>query len=154
MRTELKIAGAKTVSTVCPYCAVGCGQLVHVKGGQIVNIEGDPESPINEGNLCPKGAAAYQLVVNPNRITSVRYRAPHAAAWEERPLEWAMDRIAQRVKATRDDTFTETWQGQRVNHTLGIGCLGGATLENEENYLIKKLMSGLGVVWVENQARI
>lgn len=154
MPTGLKIAEAKTVPTVCPYCAVGCGQLVHVKAGRIVNIEGDPASPINEGNLCPKGAAALQLVVNPNRITRALYRAPHGARWEERPLDWAMDRIAERVQATRDATFAETWNGQRVNHTLAIGCLGGATLENEENYLIKKLMCALGVVWVENQARI
>ena len=154
MATELKIAGAKTVPSVCPYCAVGCGQLVHVREGRILNIEGDPESPISQGNLCPKGAATYQLVVNPNRLTKCLYRAPSSDHWEERPLDWMMDRIAERIKATRDATFQTSWNGKRVNHTQGIGCLGGATLENEENYLIKKLMCSLGVVFVENQARI
>src|SRR5262249_8748370 len=115
---HLKIAGVKEVPSVCPYCAVGCGQLVHVKDKKIINIEGNPESPINEGTLCPKGAATYQLVVNDLRATKVLYRAPRGTQWEEKTLDWAMEQIAQRVKRTRDDTFQETWQGKRVNHTL------------------------------------
>ncbi len=149
-----KLRGATAVPSVCPFCAVGCGQLVFVRDGQIVNIEGNPRSPINEGTLCPKGAATFQLVVNPNRLTRCLYRAPRASRWEERPLPWMMDRIAERVKATRDATFRQTWNGKTANHTPAISCLGGATLDNEENYLIKKLMVALGVVHVENQARI
>ena len=143
-----------TVS-VCPFCAVGCSQLVYHRDGKIVDIEGNPDSPINRGTLCPKGAATRQLVDNPYRWTTVRYRAPYADRWEERPLDWAMERVAQLVRATRDETFVERdGEGRRLNHTLGIAHLGGATLDNEENYLIKKLWSGLGIVQVENQARI
>lgn len=149
-----KLRGATPVTSVCPYCAVGCGQLVFAKDGRIVNIEGNPRSPINEGTLCPKGAATFQLVVNPDRLTRCLYRAPHANRWEERPQDWMMDRIAERVKATREATFRRAWNGKPVNHTPAIACIGGATLDNEENYLIKKLMIALGVVYVENQARI
>lgn len=152
--TVNKLQGTTSVPSVCPYCAVGCGQIVSVKDGRVVNIEGNPESPINEGTLCPKGAATFQLVVNPNRLTRCLYRAPGATRWEERPLDWMMDRIAERVKATRDATFRRTLNGRTVNHTPAISCLGGATLDNEENYLIKKLMTALGVIYVENQARI
>ena len=156
---HLKIAHAREVPSVCPYCAVGCGQLVSVRGGQILNIEGNPESPINEGTLCPKGAAAYQLAVNPNRITKVLYRPPHGTAWEEKPLDWVMDRIARRVKETRDATFREWWDApaggrKRVNHTLAVASLGGATMDNEWNYVQAKLLRALGVVFLENQARI
>jgi formate dehydrogenase major subunit len=161
---QSRIQGAREVRSVCPYCAVGCGQLVHVRNGAIINIEGDPSSPINEGTLCPKGAATYQLAVNPNRVTNVWYRAPGATEWDTtKTLDWAMDRIAQRVKETRDTTFRETWtrtnaQGQevtkRVNHTMAIASLGGATMDNEWNYLQCKLMRALGVVFLENQARI
>jgi formate dehydrogenase major subunit len=160
---RLKIAQAREVPSVCPYCAVGCGQLVSVRSGQIINIEGNPESPINRGTLCPKGAATYQLAVNPNRITKVLYRAPGAKDWETKPLDWAMDRIAQLVKTTRDATFREKAEvvnadGQkvekRVNHTLASASLGGATMDNEWNYLQAKLMRALGVVYLENQARI
>jgi formate dehydrogenase major subunit len=161
---QSRIAGAREVPSVCPYCAVGCGQLVHVRDGRIVNIEGNPESPINEGTLCPKGAATYQLAVNPNRITRVWYRAPGATDWDRtKTLDWAMDRIAHLVKETRDETFQETWTSRgsdgrevakRVNHTLAIGSLGGATMDNEWNYLQCKLMRALGVVYLENQARI
>src|SRR6266478_1677913 len=134
-----RIRDAVTVTSVCPYCAVGCSQLVHVKGGRVINIEGNPESPINEGTLCPKGANTFQLVSNPNRITKVKYRAPHSDHWEERPLDWAMDRIAELVKQTRDADFVEVNKdGVLLNHLLTISHLGGATLDDEENYLMKK----------------
>jgi formate dehydrogenase major subunit len=141
---------------VCPYCAVGCGQLIYTKKGQLIDIEGDPRSPINEGTLCPKGANAFQLAVNPHRVTQVLYRAPYSDKWETRPLDWAMDRIAHRVKEARDADFAERdAQGQLLNAVKTIGSLGGATIDNEENYLIKKLFgAGLGVVSIENQARI
>ena len=152
---ELRIANAKAVPTICPYCAVGCGQIAHVVDGKLVNIEGNPDSPVNEGNLCPKGAAAYQLAVNPNRITEVLYRAPGATAWEKKPLDWAMDRVAALIKKTRDETFVEQMpDGKTVNHTLGIFSLGGATMDNEWNYIHSKLMRSIGVVAIENQARI
>ena len=150
-----RIRDAVTVTSVCPYCAVGCSQLVHVKGGRIINIEGNPESPINEGTLCPKGANTFQLTVNPHRITKVLYRAPYSDHWEERPLDWAMDRIAQRVKETRDADFVAEREGTILNHVTTLASLGGATMDNEENYLIKKFFGGgLGVVAIENQARI
>jgi formate dehydrogenase major subunit len=158
----LKIANAKEVPSVCPYCAVGCGQIVSVRDRQIVNIEGNPESPISRGTLCPKGAATYQLAVNPLRMTKVLYRARGGTAWEEKPLDWAMDRIARLVKDTRDRTFVEESSAdlkgkplkKRVNHTLAIASLGGATMDNEWNYVQAKLMRALGVVYLENQARI
>jgi formate dehydrogenase major subunit len=161
---RFRIAGVKEVPSVCPYCAVGCGQLVAVRDNRIINIEGNPESPINQGTLCPKGAATYQLAVNPHRITRVWYRAPGATEWDKtRTLDWAMDRIARLVKQTRDDSFQETWSTRdaddrpltkKVNHTLRIGSLGGATMDNEWNYVQCKLMRALGVVFIENQARI
>lgn len=149
-------AGVTTSVTVCPYCAVGCSQLVYAKDGRVIDIEGNYASPINGGTLCPKGAATAGLVNSPYRITTVKYRAPFSDRWEDRPLDWAMDRIAARIKETRDATFEERdEQGRAVNRTLAIGHLGGATLDNEENYLIKKLLTaGLGIVAVENQARI
>ena len=152
---ELRIQNAKTVPSVCPYCAVGCGLLVHTVDGQIVNIEGNPASPINQGNLCPKGAATYQLHVNPNRLTKVLHRAPGATAWEEWELDRAMDRIAELVKQTRDETFVERLpDGKIVNQTLAMFSLGGATMDNEWNHVQQKLLRGLGVVAIENQARI
>ncbi len=156
-RTRPRLEDADRVgSSVCPYCAVGCGQLVYAKDNDVIAIEGDPRSPINQGTLCPKGAATFGWMQNPNRLTKVKYRAPYSDHWEERPLEWAMDRIAALVKQTRDETFVERLpDGTVVNHTLGIAELGGATLDNEENYLIKKLCAGgLGMVWIENQARV
>jgi formate dehydrogenase major subunit len=143
-------------TSICPYCAVGCGQLIYAKGNDVIHIEGDPRSPINEGTLCPKGAATLGWMLNPNRLTKVKYRAPYSDRWEERPLDWAMDRIAHLIKRTRDETFVrELPNGTTVNHTLAIAELGGATLDNEENYLIKKLCcGGLGMVWIENQARV
>ena len=153
-----KIANTKTVPTVCPYCAVGCGQLMHVRDGRLVNIEGNPDSPISRGNLCPKGAASFQLTVNPERRTKALHRKPGAADWEEIDLERAMDLVAQKVKRTRDATFrhTATVNGREVvvNNTLAIGSLGGATLDNEWNYAQAKLWRGLGGVFIENQARI
>jgi formate dehydrogenase major subunit len=162
VRSRFKFANTREVPSVCPYCAVGCSQLVSVRDGQIVNIEGNPDSPINRGTLCPKGAATYQLVVNPHRLTKVQYRAPGSTNWEEKPLDWAMGRIALLTKQTRDATFRETITvlddgkevTRRVNHTLAVGSLGGATLDNEWNYVQAKLMRALGVVSVENQARI
>ena len=153
-----KIADTKTVPTICPYCAVGCGQLMHVRNGRLVNVEGNPDSPISRGNLCPKGAASFQLTVNPERRTKALHRKPGAADWEEIDLERAMDLIAQKVKKTRDETFrhTATVDGRQVvvNNTLAIGSLGGATLDNEWNYAQAKLWRGLGGVFIENQARI
>jgi formate dehydrogenase major subunit len=141
--------------SVCPYCAVGCGQLVHVKDGRITDIEGDPDSPISRGRLCPKGAASFQLVTGTHRLRDVLYRRPGGTQWERLPLEKAYEMVAQRVKQARDETWRETDEkGQRLQHTLGIAHLGGATLDNEENYLLKKLYTALGVVQVENQARI
>ena len=152
---ELRIQNAKVHPSVCPYCAVGCGLLVHVVDGKIVNIEGNPDSPINQGNLCPKGAATFQLHVNPNRLTKVLHRAPGAREWEVWDLERAMDRVAELTKKTGDETFVERLpNGKVVNHTLGIFSLGGATMDNEWNHLHQKLMRGLGVVAIENQARI
>lgn len=148
--------GAKVTRSVCPYCGVGCGQMIYSRDGQIVEIEGDPESPINRGTLCPKGAATFQYVVNPLRQTQCLYRRPGGHRWEQVSLDWAMERIAQRLKATRDATFVERLpDGQTVNHCTTIASLGGATLEVEENYLIKKLLNGgLGILSIENQARI
>ena len=143
-------------TSICPFCAVGCAQLVYAKNGRPIHIEGDPRSPVNQGTLCPKGAGTLGMLLSEQRVNHVLYRAPHADRWETRPLDWAMERIAQRVKQSRDETFTERLpDGTPVNHTLGIGSLGGATLDNEENYLIKKLFGGgLGMVNIENQARI
>jgi formate dehydrogenase major subunit len=149
-----KLQGARAIPSVCPYCAVGCGLLVHVKDDRIVNIEGDPASPINEGTVCPKGAAAFQLAVNPNRLTKLLYRAPHGLAWEARPLAWAMDRIAELVRETRERTFVRESRGMPVHRTTSIAAIGGAVFDNEENYLLVKLLRGLGVVAIENQARV
>lgn len=151
-----RIHDAQVSVSVCPYCAVGCSQLVHTRAGKIINIEGNDASPINGGTLCPKGAATFGLLHGPERVTSVKYRAPFSDQWEERPLDWALERIARLVKQTRDATFEHVdAEGRLVNRTLGIGHYGGATLDNEENYLIKKLFTaGLGIVAVENQARI
>ena len=151
-----RIRDAKVVHSVCPYCAVGCGLNVYVKDGRVIDIEGNPDSPMNHGTLCPKGAATFQYTVNPNRLTQVLHRAPFSDHWEVKSLDWAMEQIAQRIKQTRDETFVERLpDGREVNHTLGIASLGGATLDIEENYLMKKLFNGgLGIVSIENQARI
>ena len=145
-----------TGTSVCPFCAVGCSTRMSVRNGQLINVEGNPDSPINAGTLCPKGASLLSVHTAPTRLAKVKYRAPHATEWEEKPLDWAMDRIAALTKKTRDETFVRKLpDGTVVNHTLGVASLGGATLDNEENYLIKKLFSGgLGMVWIENQARV
>jgi formate dehydrogenase major subunit len=141
--------------SVCPYCAVGCGQRVYVKDGQVIQIEGDPDSPISRGRLCPKGSASKNLVTSPLRLQKVRYRRPYGTEWEELDLDTAMEMIADRVVAAREQTWQETdGEGRRLARTLGIASLGGATLDNEENYLIKKLFTAMGAIQVENQARI
>jgi formate dehydrogenase major subunit len=143
------------VQSICPYCAVGCGQLVYVKDGDVTHIEGDPASPISRGRLCPKGQASKSYAHSPLREYRVKYRRPYGTRWEELSLEDAMDMIAERIVQTRAETWErETEDGNPANRTMAIGNLGGATLDNEENYLIKKLMTGLGIVQVENQARI
>ena len=148
----------KVVQSVCPYCAVGCGQRIFVQDGEITQIEGDPDSPISRGRLCPKGSATKGLVQSPLREYRVKYRRPHGTRWESLPLDTAMDMIADRVIATRRATWEEEADGPegpvRVARTLGIGSLGGATLDNEENYLMKKLYTALGAIQIENQARI
>ena len=151
-----RIAAADRVArSVCPYCAVGCGQLVYARGGRVVQVEGDPDSPISRGRLCPKGAATEQLVNSPLRERLVRYRRPGGTRWERLSLDEAMDMIADRVVETRRLTWEDRDPaGRPLNRTMGIASLGGATLDNEENYLIKKLFTALGVVQVENQARI
>ena len=148
----------KEVPIVCPYCAVGCGQIATVADGKLLDIQGNYESPINEGTLCPKGAATFQLAVNPHRWTKAKYRAANSDRWEEIELEQAMDMIAERCQKTRDETFTPTreiaGEQKKVNHTLGIFSLGGATLDDEWNYAHQKLLRATGVVAIENQARI
>jgi formate dehydrogenase major subunit len=157
---EARIKDLKPFPSVCPYCAVGCGLLVHSQKNaqgqnEIINIEGDPQSPVNEGTLCPKGAATYQLHKNPNRATQVLHRAPGATSWEVWDLNRAMDRVAELTKASRDQNWVEqTPDGKTARHTLSIFSLGGATMDNEWNHIQQKLMRGLGVVAIENQARI
>jgi formate dehydrogenase major subunit len=145
----------RVVASVCPYCAVGCGQLVYVKDERIIDIEGDPASPISHGCLCPKGAATFQLVTGTHRVNQVLYRRPYGTQWETIPLEQAMDMVADRVKRTRDLNWEDQDKdGNPLRRTMAIAHLGGATLDNEENYLIKKLFTALGIVQIENQARI
>ena len=145
----------KVAASVCPYCAVGCGQLVYAEGGKVTQIEGDPNSPISRGRLCPKGSASKELVNQGGRLNRVKYRRPHGTRWEELDLDVAMDMIADRVLAARDAGWEETdADGHRLRRTMGIASLGGATLDIEENYLMKKLYSALGAIQIENQARI
>ena len=147
--------GAEVTRSICPYCGVGCGQLIFHKDGKLVSIEGDPESPISQGNLCPKGAASYQLLTHSRRETKMKYRAPRSKEWTEMSLERAMDMVAERLWESRKRTFVHEQDGVSINHTTAVCHLGGATLDNEENYLIKKLFTGgLGMVCVSNQARI
>ena len=152
---ELRIRDSTTVPSICPFCSVGCATLIHVKGGEIINIEGDPRSPHNEGTLCPKGAAIFQLHKNPNRPTRVLHRRPGATDWEPMELEQALDRVAELVSRTRDETFIERLaDGKVVNMTPAIFALGGATLDSEFNHVAQKFCRGLGIVAIENQARI
>ncbi len=161
---HVPIKTGKQVPSICPYCSVGCAQIVTVDDrGKIIDIQGNPDSPINQGTLCPKGAATYQFVNNDLRWTKVKYRAPGSDHWEDKPLDWAMDRIAELTKKTRDANFNE-YQNmpdgkggmvrKRVMNTYALASLGGATMDNEWNYLHQKLMHALGVVYLENQARI
>lgn len=157
--TTLKIREAKAFHGVCPYCAVGCAQLIYTKDNRIIDIEGDPDTPHTLGRLCPKGAATIQLSNNPLRPTKALYRAPGSDQWEEKPLEWMHDEIAKRVKATREATFVEVEKSKDgkdvvVNRTEGIANLGSACIDNEECYLLTKLMRTLGVVYLEHQARV
>lgn len=155
LKARIADPGVKKTHSVCPYCAVGCSQLVYHRDGRIIDIEGNPDSPINGGTLCPKGSATFGLHVSPHRQTKVKYRKPYSDRWEELPLETAMDMIAARLKKARDDTFEErTEDGKKLNRTLGISSIGGATIDNEENYLITKLFHSMGMVQITNQARI
>jgi formate dehydrogenase major subunit len=155
-RTTARTETADRVArSVCPYCAVGCGQKVFVKDEQVIAIEGDPDSPVSRGRLCPKGSASKNLVTSPMRQTKVRYRRPYGTEWEDLDLDVAMEMIADRVVKARNDTWQELDDKDRkVRRTLGIASLGGATLDNEENYLIKKLFTAMGAIQIENQARI
>ncbi len=152
---QARTDGAEVARSICPYCGVGCGQLIYHKNGKLISIEGDPESPISQGNLCPKGAASFQLLTHALRETKVKYRAPRARAWRGISLGRAMEMITDLLWESRKRTFTKEKNGSVVNHTTAVAHLGGATLDNEENYLIKKLFTGgLGMVCVSNQARI
>ena len=154
-RVGARIQGLKATESICPYCAVGCGQVVYTRGGELVDVEGHPRSPVNQGTLCPKGSATRQLVQQPRRLLTVSYRAPYATEWQELELETAMDMIAERVIAAREAGWQDVNDdGWRVDRTLGFAHLGGATLDNEENYLIKKAFTAMGAVQIENQARI
>jgi formate dehydrogenase major subunit len=154
--TPRTVSADKVVQSICPYCAVGCGQKVYAKDGRVIQIEGDPDSPISRGRLCPKGAASKQLVTSPSREYRVKYRRPHGSGWEELSLDRAMDMIADRVIATREATWEDKAEDgvKKLYRTLGFASLGGATLDNEENYLIKKLFTALGAIHIENQAPI
>jgi len=152
---SMKTTGAEVARSICPYCGVGCGQLIFHRDNKLISIEGDPESPISRGRLCPKGADTFELHTHPGRLTKVKYRAPYGKQWRELDLETAMDMVADRLWDSREQTFQETRDGQTVMHTTAVAHLGGATLDIEENYLIKKLFSiGLGMVSISNQARI
>ena len=150
-----KTHGAEVARSICPYCGVGCGQLAYHKNGKLISIEGDPESPISRGRLCPKGADTFELHTHPGRLQKVKYRRPYSTKWEELELETAMDMVADRLWDSRERTFLEEKDGETVMQTTAVAHLGGATLDIEENYLIKKLFSvGLGMVCISNQARI
>ena len=144
----------RVVKSICPFCAVGCGQNVYVRDDKVVHVEGDPDSPVSRGRLCPRGSSTHQLVTSPSRETTVRYRRPHGTEWEDLDLDTAMDMIADRVLASREKGWQEEVGGKRTRRTMGFASLGGATLDNEENYLIKKLFTALGAIQIENQARI
>ncbi len=144
----------RVVKSICPFCAVGCGQQIFVRDETVTHVEGDPDSPVSRGRLCPKGSATLQLVTSPEREQRVRYRRPYGTEWEDLDLDTAMDMIADRVLAARDQGWQWEVDGKRTRRTMGLASLGGATLDNEENYLMKKLYTALGAIQVENQARI
>ena len=155
LERENRLKGATVTTSICPYCAVGCGMLVYQKGGKVIQIEGDPDHPINQGALCPKGASVMQLVNSDKRVTKPRYRAPGAAEWKEVEWSWAIDEIAKRVKKARDASFVEkNDKGQTVNRTNGLASVGSAAMDNEECYLYQKWLRSLGLVAIEHQARI
>ena len=151
----LKIKYAKETTTICPYCAVGCSIIVSARGGKVINTEGDPDHPVNRGSLCSKGGSIYQLSVNENRMDKVLYRAPYASEWKAVTWEWALDKIANNIKKSRDESFTITnKKGQVVNRTNGIASVGSAAMDNEECFIYQKFLRGLGLVYIEHQARI
>ena len=151
---EARAQRGTITTTICPFCGVGCGQIVEVRDGRVVNIEGDPDHPINEGSVCSKGAALYQVHQNERRLRKIRYRKPGASEWQELSWDQAVPMIVERVKKTRDATWVGQRDGLTLNHTTGIASLGGAALDSEECYLLAKAMRGLGVIWLEHQARI
>lgn len=153
-RPNLRIKRAKEVHTVCPYCSVGCGMIGHVQDGKLINLEGDPDNPINEGSLCPKGSSAFQFAYNDRRLQKALYREPFGTKWKEVELDWALDRIAERAKETRDKHFIEQENGVTVNRLEAIANIGSACIDNEEAYLVTKLMRAMGVVYLEHHARI
>jgi formate dehydrogenase major subunit len=155
LERENRLNGATKTTSICPYCAVGCGMLVYQKGGKVIQIEGDPDHPINQGSLCPKGASVMGLVNNPARLTKPKYRAPGAAEWKEVEWSWALEEIAKRVKKVRDASFVEkNDKGQTVNRTNALASVGSAAMDNEECYLYQKWLRSLGLVAIEHQARI
>lgn len=152
---ELKIKGAKETTTVCCYCSVGCGQIVHTTDGKVINIEGDPDQPTSEGSLCAKGASPYELVTNPKRLTKVMYRAPNGTKWETKSWDWALSEIAKKIKKSRDKSFTEkTAKGEVVNRCNGLAAIGSAHINNEEGWLYQKFLRSLGLVYIEFEARL
>jgi formate dehydrogenase major subunit len=155
IRSRLSDEGVEQTASICPYCAVGCSTLVYHRDGRIIDIEGNPDSPINAGTLCPKGSASFGLHVSPYRWTKVKYRRPYSDRWEDLPLEKAMDMIAERLKKTRDETWQDKDErGKKLNRSMAVASIGGATIDNEENYLITKLFHTMGLVRITNQARI
>ncbi len=150
-----KTKDTQVTTSICPYCGVGCGLIANTRGGKLINVEGDPDHPINEGSLCSKGQAVFEVVTSPRRLKKVRYRAPGSDHWEEKPLDWAIQTLAQRIKATRDASFiTKSPAGVPVNRTETLASIGGASINNEECYLISKLARALGIVYLEHQARL
>jgi formate dehydrogenase major subunit len=149
-----KTEGATKTTSICPFCGVGCGLVAYTKNGKLVAVEGDPEHPINQGTLCSKGQAVLEVVTSPRRLQKVRYRAPGSDHWEEKPLKWAINTVAQRIKETRDSSFIPSADGVTVNRTETLACIGGAAINNEECYLVHKLARALGIVYLEHQARL
>ena len=155
MEFKNKLKGCKVTTSICPYCAVGCGLKVYSKNGKVVHVEGDPDHPINEGRLCPKGSSVLQLIHSPYRELKPKYRAPYSSEWKEVEWDWALDQIAKRIKQTRDKTFEKrNKKGQIVNRTQGIGAVGSAALDNEECFILQKWWRSLGLIYIEHQARI